>query len=968
MSNRFIKQSQRVVIGMCATVALTGFYACTDNYDLDENGNNPSWLGKSIYEELENPQGSKLTGTFQTYLRLIDDLGYKEVMSKTGSKTVFVANDSAFNEFFKNNSWGVSSYEQLTEPMKKQLFYASMLDNAILTEGLSNVDDGGTSLSRGVAMKHQTAANATDTVYYIMADNLPQNNSYWAQYAKNGIHVVMDNTRPMLIHFTREQMLNNSITNKDFEIITGKSYDGNSTYIYKNKVIMQDMTCLNGYINQLDGVVVPPGNLAKVIRDGSDTKWFSRMMDRYCAPYYDASTTMNYNDAAVLNGTAVIDSIYQLRYFSERSQGALSLIRDPKGVSVANENLLRFDPGWNQYYSTYGNSLADVGAMFVPSDEAIEQYFLHTVAGDKLISLYAKKPNTLENFAENLDSIPSNIVCSFVNNAMNASFVQTVPSKFTSILDEASDPMGITEDELCVNADGTKDVRIANNGVIYMMSNVIPPVTYNIVSTPAFLRSKRDLGVINWAIQSKQKSSSDTENFASLNFYAYLRASSANYAMFLPNNEAFDAYYVDPVSLGKNYSKSNKEGARVLHFYFRKATDENPSVSYFKYDPRTGSITDPTDSTRISSLSTVHDRLKDILNYHTVSLAQGQVFGGNSYYKTKHGGEIKISGTSKGNSVMSGAQINGKLDVSGEALPKSVFTEDPSSYSNGKSFVINHLIQAPHTSVYGCLDNHSQFSEFMKLCEEQDDKKILLNWAGITKSDEQKQFTVFSDQFDKSTYDCIDFNVYFFNSYNYTLYAPDNTAMAKAYSMGLPTWEDVRALKAKSDAETDKEKKQAMANQGLAMIEAIRNFIRYHFQDYSIYADNTLDYGDAPTGNGGRVYQTSCFENGIYQKLTISGGNKRIEIKDNANRTVSVDAKDEHLLSNFMARDYIFNNSKIETSSFAAIHEISEPLCNSTTGRYDSAWANKSVAARKKLASHRQALISAQRKGVKFYK
>lgn len=962
MSNRFIKQSQRIVFGMCTTAALAGLYACSDNYDLDEKGNNPSWLGKSIYEELSNPQGNKLSGTFQTYLRLIDDLGYKDVMSKTGSKTVFVANDSAYNEFFKSNSWGVSSYEQLTEPMKKQLFYASMLDNAILTEGLSNVNDG-TSLARGVAMKHQTAANATDTIYHIWMSNLPKNNSYWSEYNKHGIDVVMDNTRPMLIHFTREQMLNNSITSNDFKVITGKTYDGNSTYIFKNKVIAQDITCLNGYINQMDGVVVPPGNLAKMIRDGKDTQWFSRMMDRFSAPYYDATTTLNYNDNAVLNGQTVIDSIYQWRYFSERSQGATPLIRDPKGVSVASENLLRFDPGWNQYYSSYGINLADVGAMFVPSDQAIENYFLETEAGKKLISLYAKQPNTLEHLAENLDSIPANIVCSFVNNAMNASFVQTVPSKFSSILDEASDPMGISEENLCVNTDGSKDVRIANNGVIYMMGKVIPPVTYNIVSTPAFLRAKRDLGIINWAIQSKQKNSSDTENFPSLNFYAYLRASSANYAMFLPNNSAFDAYYVDPVSLGKNY----KGGARVLHFYFRKPTDENPSVSSFKYDVRTGTVTP--DSTQISRLSEVHDRLIDILNYHTVSLAQGESFGGNHYYKTKHGGEIYISGTNMGNDVTSGAQIDGKLDVNGEILPKSVFTEAPSIYSNGTSFVVDHLIQAPQTSVYGCLANHSQFSEFMKLCEEQSDKKQLLNWVGIKKTDEQKQFTVFSDEFSKTTYDCIDYNVSFFNSYNYTVYAPDNDAMEEAYALGLPTWDDVRALKAKYDAETDAKKQEVMVNQGLAMIEAIRNFIRYHFQDYSIYADNTLEYGDAPTSDGGRVYQTSCCtEDGIYQKLTVSGGSKKIHVKDNANRTVSIDAGEDRLLTNFMARDYIFENSKIQTSSFAAIHEINQPLCNSSTGRFDASWADTSAAAKKKLANHRQALISAQNKGVRFYK
>ena len=260
MSNRFINQSRHAMLGICATLAISGFYACTDSYDLDDKGNIPTNLGKSIYEELENPsEASSLHGTFKTYLRLIDDLGYKEVMSKTGSKTVFAANDSAFNEFFKSNKWNAKSYEDLTESMKKQLFYTSILDNAILTEMLSNVESSNSSVTRGIAMKHQTSANATDTIHHVWASELPVNNSYWTPYIKGGIDVVMDNTRPMMVHFTQEQMLNNGINSEDFAAITGRPYESGGTFIFKNKIIAKDVTCQNGYVNQTDGVIVPFG-------------------------------------------------------------------------------------------------------------------------------------------------------------------------------------------------------------------------------------------------------------------------------------------------------------------------------------------------------------------------------------------------------------------------------------------------------------------------------------------------------------------------------------------------------------------------------------------------------------------------------------------------------------------------------------------------------------------------------------
>ena len=132
--------------------------SCDDTYgdiygDVDEDST-PSWLGGSIYSELKS--GDKLTGTFTTYLKLIDDLGYDETLNRTGSKTIFPANDDAFKRFFQSNDWGVSSYEELTFAQKKMLLYSSMLDNALLTSMLSNVESttATTGIAEGMALKH----------------------------------------------------------------------------------------------------------------------------------------------------------------------------------------------------------------------------------------------------------------------------------------------------------------------------------------------------------------------------------------------------------------------------------------------------------------------------------------------------------------------------------------------------------------------------------------------------------------------------------------------------------------------------------------------------------------------------------------------------------------------------------------------------------------------------------------------
>ena len=145
MNNRITDLAKKMCVAFSVAMLCGGFTACTDDYDLDDEGNYPSWLGGSIYEALKNPgslqKGDEviLSGTYNNYLRLIDDLGYAETLSKTGSKTVFVANDEAFERFYADNQWGVKSYDDLTIAMKKQLLYASMLDNALLVEMLSNI-------------------------------------------------------------------------------------------------------------------------------------------------------------------------------------------------------------------------------------------------------------------------------------------------------------------------------------------------------------------------------------------------------------------------------------------------------------------------------------------------------------------------------------------------------------------------------------------------------------------------------------------------------------------------------------------------------------------------------------------------------------------------------------------------------------------------------------------------------------
>ena len=915
----------------------------------------PSWLGGSIYSELQS--GDHLEGTFSTYLRLIDDLGYDEILGKTGSKTIFPSNDEAFTRFFANNSWGVSSYEDLTYSQKMLLVKSSMLDNALLIGMLSNAS-GGNVIAEGVAMKHPSNINVIDTITHIQISQMPKNNSYWEYWRQNNkdVYSVDDNTTPMIVHFTREHMVKNNITtsgdNSDFEILTGEKYDADAknVFIFDNKVIKSDITCLNGYIHQVQNVLVQPGNMAQMLKQQPNTTYWSHILDYYATPYYDAATTKNYNDwveqysdLATQNGYQKHDSIFQVRYLSSRSQGS-ALNTDPNGASKSTTEILRFDPGWNGYYppseyNTAGdqNQLADIAAMFVPTDDAVEHYFLPGGAGEYIINVYGKKPNTKANLLENLDSLQSarpSILTAFVRNLQHASFTSSVPSKFTSLMNDASENLGMNMEKLQTKESGY-DINIANNGVIYKLNQMIAPDEYSAVLAPS--STYKDMQVMNWAIQDWH--SNATTSYLSLDYKYFLLSMKSNYAFFIPDDDAFaseDIYYLDPTTLGHTYPE-------VIHIYYDAEKRSEPKIQAesYRYDLSTNTIGALVGPLEIGTVNAPNRRLKsaltDILNYHTIVLNNGDTIGittQNHYYKTKHGGEVHIDYSSNprnGMVIKSGAAIDNGLPAA------NLYTNnaDKASYfsqANGTAYRIDHIIQPTIKSVSEILRTTSQFSKFYNSCGIFSNAEIL-SWIGISaekaegevKSAQERYILFSQEDGGYSSLDAVDGNVMLFNTYNYTLYVPNNSAMDAAYSLGLPDVEDIYSTFEELSATYPDGCPEPQATELKEKLDVLKNFVRYHFQNISLYAD--VD------NLASASYQSMYTNNyGLAQEYNVSGGNNQLTIKDAAGVTHTINANNTAMVSNKMARDYWLNSNKrenateIATSSFCVLHELSSAL------------------------------------------
>ena len=981
MKNRLIKEGRKWLTAMCILTMCGLTYSCSDDYDLPDK--KPSWLGASIYDYLVDQKN------YTNTVRLIQDLGYQEVLERTGSKTLFVADDDAFAKFYQNNSWGVHKYEDLTKSQKSLLLSSSMLDNAYLLEMMTNISSGST-IAKNQCLRQPTSASATDSIPFFAWDgnDIPQTFNedeespdidYWKRFRtqdKGGIWLALDGSTPLMLHFLAGQMGENNITDEDFETLVGSKREPTDAHIYGSKVIAQDQTCLNGYVDKLDRVLLTPDNMAEMIRTNGKTNIFSHMLDRFSAPFYNASLTSSH-----LQLTGIRDSVFSKRYFAARTSSG-RLDRDPYGNTF--QYPLDYDPGWNEYYPEGQQLYTDMGAMFVPSDEVLEKYFLPGGAGEFLMEAYAKKENTAENLIYNIDQIPLRIICKFVQNLMKTSFINTVPSKYITIMNDAKDPMFGTVEGGVEGFRATIDTTLlANNGAVYIMNQVFAPAAYAAVSAPALVG--KDMKIFNWAI-SADDSYITNPNSAPLNafFSYYLLAMSSRFSFFIPTDDALGTYY-DEVT-------AQKQQPRMLSFYYstrRQDASAPVKARSYRWDPATNEIGSAIPGS--VQASEINNRLKDLLDSHIIVHSDAEAktgFGSlNQYYVTKGGSAVKISNqsdyslSSDFDQTKTGFHVQGGFQIDNDTVCTVLRTYDrrqeTTGYGNGMTYVIDKPIQTTMKSVYSVLQGEgetSPFYQFFNLCQVDAN---LLERAGVAdsvkkvedKDTEIQKYTIFT-----SSQNGLTDNVRFFNSFRYTVYVPTNEAVLDAIDHGLPTWEEIsevitngeNEVQAATDAGKSEEEILAITRaykiKAQAMITCLVNFLKYHFQDNSIFADrNAIE----PT-----KYETACINNATnrYRSVKVSStGNGTLNVRsvystDAAGNDVEGPVRkvtDDATLKNIMTRDYTFNAqarnaTTIETSSYAVVHQIDGVLNfkQLTNDRYDSDWATTG-SARRFIAKYR---------------
>ena len=843
---------------MAMAVALVGGVALTScqQYDLDEKS--PEGWGNSIYSWLDEQ------GNFTNTVRMINDLKYQEVLGKTGSKTLFVADDAAYERFFSNNSWGASRYEDLTEPQKKMLLFGNMLDNSIQLNSLSTIQ--GNPLKEGQAMRRFSALGEYDTVPILRPQDMPDN-KYWKRHRESGKNMVCleDGTAVPMLLFLEAQLSNNRITNDDYNFLFNYKTNrkAGDASINGVDVVEDNIRCANGFIHRTAEVVAPLPNMAELIAKKPEVSMFNKLLERFCAPYPDGkdlAKTERYNYLYNTN----VDTVYTKRFFNDKRGAALNTTPDGRGVPAQ----LVFDPEWNSYYSasikqsSEGDAAEqrDMAVMMVPTNEAMQAYW--EGLGKPLSENYAS-----------WDDVPDDVIIKLLNVNMLPSFTSSVPSKFDAILNDANDPMG-------VNVKDVDEVWMACNGAIYLTNKVYSPTAYVSVSFPALIN--RTMKIIDWAI-------------TQCKYNVYLNALGSDYSFFIPTNNAL-LEYIDPCSYGK-------KNLQLLSFRYdeTKREEERVSAVIYNYNPETGErdsvglVTTATNSARLTRC------LQDILDTHIVI---GKIWEGNkTYFRTKNGTGIRVTNASDADRMT----VEGSYQMyEGSPLKVARVYDQRKEVAggNGMSYVLEgQPIMGTRLTVKDQLSAHPEFAKFLELMEGSGLFENIHNLGTGNENDNKA---------------CGGTNVSLFNTYHYTIYVPSNQAIEQLQKDGkLSSWEQVEADHAVGNA-------AQAATDSLNIV----NFLKYHIQDNALYIGAQNESGNYETAlinsKTKRFYmlQTALKDDSI--EVTDATGVKHTVTKktDTSGKDLYNIQAREYLYDNKDAT----TATNLYTTSSAVIHLIDSPL------------------------------------------
>lgn len=958
----------RLLGSLCGAVLMLGLSGCTD----DLLTGTPEWLGQSIYDEMAE-RG------YTTSLSLINsspvaDDNYREILSRTGSKTLFVCSDEAWQRFFdknkaldESNPWHtVTSVASFDEPgneiLVRQLFKSMMIDNAIVLDLLGK-EEGAESGDADACMRRANSVNYMDMTKTLLRENYPaakkenktgiMDKDWWEGLRSTTTQITLvpaalsgnNNSQstnnptnlyaasvssgfdePTMVHFSPSFSTAKEFDSEDIRILSGGVATSLSQTVVNGVAVDPDesnITCQNGYIHQLAEVPYPVFNMVDKLSEEPNYSIFYKQLQRFSYPWHNVgrSNQEGYD-------------VYTIRYFNSASNCTFTYAQD--GVTTS-DALLNFDPAWNRYYQYQaggGNNYhRDCALILAPNNEVMTA-FLQSEPAKALREKYCVDPDNAT-----WDDFPDATVKSLMDECMRANFIGFQPSKVANLKNASNESI----DGLATSS--IKDCFVCGNGIVYGIDVVIVPPDYtNVLSTLLLDKDEDEESDEGFSVFYRFIDEDSNIPGAAAGYKAYVRsADGTKYVLFAPYDKAMRKV-IDPSSIGRSNSGITQLTGPVLYDFQVKANSKvlpYADPRSYTLDEMTGRVTPGDVSSEMKAL----DNFKEVSSYddwfkynaykmlryimeNSICPIEGIAEGENplrheyTYYKTKAGSAIKVNWNGTSDDLTAATYAGGFHLRYGRGISSAKATNK----SNGATIPMEEVLMPAMKYPTEILKETDEFKAFYALMDSNSDAPSTEGEGeGTASAGSTSQYLTDTDGSGHITLPSTASALSLLRPYNYTIYVPTKAAIeAKINNYELPRRAWMDAIGGTDSQITEnfgsltENELQAIKDLRDSIKTALDRYVAYHVQDNSVFVGMR---GAAGTYETSLVNTETNLFYGLVVEESGSGSGKTLTVRpkgDSYNSDaykVKVVTDGENKKFNVMATQNFYTETKKGSSS-----------------------------------------------------
>lgn len=437
---------KNIIIGLIAIPVMILFNQCEDITDQDKY-QRPKWLEGKVFTQIASEEDLSL---FTECLKIC---GYDTILNISGSFTVFVPDNDAFNLYFQQNPQYGNDVNNIPRTELEKIVKFHILQNSWSKLQLQSLDIYGW-IDRDDPENNKPKGYKRQT---LLRD---ENKKYWV-YADKGVVNLVDSTKSNAYRrvfvksrkyapvFFNEYFPINKLSANDYEFYFNRPFESGNIYYSEAKVISDEIYAENGFIYKVDRVVSPLLNAEQLLErsnPGESYKTFLGLVQLF--PEFTMNLEESYKQPEAREGKQ-FDTLYNLSY----NDIAFNLHDELTGPNTNVSN----------YTIRYQN------ALMAPTDQAFQKFI------DEVLTAKSGYPRW-----SSFEAVPREIKKIIANTHMSTNPVYKT-NMVQGFENGAKDRITIDESKILRKEYGS-------NCTFLGLNEVIIPRAFSSVAGPVYLR------------------------------------------------------------------------------------------------------------------------------------------------------------------------------------------------------------------------------------------------------------------------------------------------------------------------------------------------------------------------------------------------------------------------------------------------------------------------------------------------